>query len=147
MSSRDEFTLKSFRFIVAGGISTTTLYLFYVGLVYAGVPYNVALALEYAVGITASYFWQRHWTFAGHGRPHLGFIKYCTTFIFIFALNAALLNVLVRVVGLGPVPGQLVALAMVTVASFLLQNFWVFRPRPANQALRPDQSVAERPRR
>lgn len=128
MSSRDEFVLKSFRFVVAGGLSTAVLYLFYAGLVYAGVPYNAALTLEYVIGITASYFWQRHWTFASHGRPRLGFVKYCTTFVFIFAFNAALLNALVRGAGLGPIFGQFLSLAVVTVASFLLQNFWVFRP-------------------
>lgn len=147
MSSRDDLALKSVRFIIAGGVSTATLYLFYAALVYAGVAYNVALALEYAVGITASYFWQRRWTFASNGNPHLGFLKYCTTFIVIFVLNAMLLNLLVRVAGLAPIPGQLLALTMVTGASFLLQNFWVFRPRPVEQTLQPNRSAGEHARR
>jgi putative flippase GtrA len=122
--------LKAVKFILAGTLNTALNYSLYVMLVYIGVYYNLALAIEYGVGIVTGYLLNRFWTFSSHGQPKRGFLKYCATYVSVFALNFLLLNLLVVGTSLGPVLGQLLALGFAASASYLLQNHWVFRYKP-----------------
>ena len=120
------------KFLIVGVVNTALIYALYVALVYAGMHYNFALCLDYLGGILTGYLLNRRWTFRHHGRTCESFLKYCATYGVVFSLNMLLLNLLVRLGLLGPALGQLVALSVVTVISFLLQNFWVFRSGQAN---------------
>ena len=126
MRSAEGLRGKLFKFILVGGLNTGVMYLLYIGLVWLGVHYNIALIIDYAVGIVAAYFMNRYWTFASHGRPRRSFQKYCATYGMVYVINMVLLNAIVRLGLLGPVLGQLAALSVATGVSFLLQNFWVF---------------------
>lgn len=131
MSLPEGYRVKSLKFLMAGFINTAAMYALYVLLVQIGLQYNIALTLDYLVGILSGYLMNRHWTFASHGRTHYSFLKYCTTYVVIYIMNLILLNLVVGVGLLGPELGQLLALGVVTVFGFLLQNFWVFRHEPA----------------
>src|SRR3990170_1042457 len=127
MSLDERFSVKSLKFLVAGGINTVITYVLYVLLVYLGWHYTLALLTEYTGGIIAGYHMNRYWTFAGHGRPVRSSIKYCVTYGIVFCLNLILLCLIVELGVLGPIAGQIVVIGTITVISFLLQNFWVFR--------------------
>ena len=119
--------MKIAKFVFVGSFKTLFCYLLYVLLVKCGLHYNLALALDYFIGIIIGYILNRDWTFAGHGIPRLRFIKYLITYIGAFLLNVILLTFLVEFDWLGPIIGQIVVLGIVTVISFILQNYWVFR--------------------
>ena len=115
------------RFLLAGGFNTGLTYALYLLLLWFGVSYPVALTIDYAVGIPLSYLLQRYWTFMPQGRLQLSFLKYVLTYLAVFAGNAVLLVVFVETGMLGPVLGQFLALAVVAIASYGAQKFWVFK--------------------
>ncbi|MEO6598093.1 MAG: GtrA family protein [Planctomycetota bacterium] len=121
---------KSFKFLFVGGLNTLVFYGVYVLLVWLGCHYSLALVLEYCGGIVTGYVMNRHWTFAGHGRTNRDFPKYLAANGGAFVLNMLLLGAIVESGLMGPVVGQIAAIGIASVASFLLQNYWVFR-RPA----------------
>ena len=120
---------KSTKFIIVGSTNTTVTYALYVALVYIGLNYNLALIIEYLFGIITGYVMNRYWTFSDRYNTPNSLFKYCATYCVSFAFNLGILNWLVLFGVLGPIMGQLVALGLATVVSFLLQNFWVFRPQ------------------
>jgi putative flippase GtrA len=132
MVSPEGYQVKLPTFLIVGAINTTLTYILYVTLVYAGWHYNLALCLDYLVGILTGYQMNRYWTFRTHGPTRRSFSRYCAVYGMLYCLNMFLLNLLVGFRLLGPVFGQLVALSMTTVVSFLLQNFWVFRGELTN---------------
>ena len=119
--------MKIAKFVFVGSFKALFCYLFYVLLVKCGLHYNLALALDYFLGIIIGYILNRNWTFAGHGIPRLRFIRYLITYIGTFLLNVILLTFLVEFDWLGPIMGQFVVLGIVTLISFILQNYWVFK--------------------
>lgn len=122
----NDYRLKMFRFILVGSVNTISMYILYVVMVFIGLPYNIALIIDYVVGIIAGYMMHRYWTFAINTSVTKSFPKYCVTYIGVYFINLAILNVIVRNNLLNPIPGQLVALGSIAFCSFLLQNFWVF---------------------
>lgn len=126
MSSAERVSVKSLKFLLAGGINTIVFYIVYVLLIRLGWHYTLALLTEYAGGIVAGYYMNRYWTFVSHGRPEHGSIKYCVAYGIVFCLNLFFLGLIVELRILGPIPGQIVVIGIVSAISFLLQNFWVF---------------------
>src|SRR3989337_3341179 len=63
ISLDERISVKSLKFLVAGGINTVVTYMVYVLLVYLGWHYTLALLTEYTGGIIAGYHMNRYWTF------------------------------------------------------------------------------------
>lgn len=122
----DDHRLKIFRFILVGSVNTIAMYILYVIMVFVGLDYNIALIIDYVVGIIAGYMMHRYWTFAANTSVMKSFPKYCITYVGIYFINLAILNFIVRNNLLTPILGQLLALGIIVLCSFLLQNFWVF---------------------
>ena len=118
---------KIVKFLIVGGTNTLLMYLLYLGLIYLGMHYGLALALDYVCGVLLGYILNRHWTFASHGKQINSFPRYVLTYVGVFAGNMALLVLFVESGLLGPELGQLIAFGLVTVMSFILQNAWVFK--------------------
>ena len=127
MSSPVKYWPKSIKFILVGAVNTVATYALYVILVNAGLQYAVALTLDYLVGILSGYLMNRHWTFVSHDSTHRSLVKYITTYVLVYLINLILLSLIVGLKILDPVFGQVLALGVVTMISFLLQNFWVFQ--------------------
>lgn len=123
------YLIKSTKFIIVGGTNTTLTYFLYVALIYVGFNYNLALIIEYLFGILTGYVMNKYWTFSDRYNTRNSLFKYIATYCVSFVFNLGILNWLVLYGILGPILGQLVALGIATVLSFLLQNFWVFRPQ------------------
>jgi putative flippase GtrA len=121
------------RFLLAGGINTAVGYGLYAFLLMvAGVHYRIALAAEYGVGIVVGFLLNRAFTWRfpqAHARRYLW--KYALTYATTFTINFVILEVLVKMAGLHPLPGNALALGAVCVTSFLLQSHWVFKHRHA----------------
>jgi putative flippase GtrA len=127
MAEIDPLRIKVTRFLLVGGLNTLLMYLLYLGLIYIGFHYILALVAEYVCGIVLGFVMNRYWTFASHGRQENSFYRYALTYVGVFMGNLLLLALIVELGLLGPALGQLVAFGLVTVAAFLSQNYWVFR--------------------
>jgi putative flippase GtrA len=130
-------------FVIVGGTNTAITYLIYAALVCLGLHYNVALALDYVVGTAFGYFLHRRWTFGHSGRHAESLSKFVASCIGVFFLNLALLNAIEWTGFVGPLVGQMVALALSAVFAFLVQKLWVFRPVPVSLPVSPTPSVSE----
>jgi putative flippase GtrA len=120
--------LKQFiRFNMVGALNTLITYLIYSGLVFAGLHYQAALALEYSFGIVFSYVLNKRFTFAIRGsRDSRMFMRMLATYIPMLFLNAIALWLLVDRLGWNKYLGQAVALVVVAGLSFLAQRAFVF---------------------
>ena len=124
------------RFLVAGGINTAVGYGVYAFLLMVtGMHYRIALAAEYVIGIVVGFLLNRAFTWRfpqAQAKRYLW--KYALTYATTFSINFVILEVLVKLAGLHPLPGNALALGAVCVTSFLLQSHWVFKHRHALRA-------------
>lgn len=122
-----EYSGKATRFAIMGFLNLVGTYAIYAALVSAGCRYNIALLFDYAIGTVLGYVLHRRWTFASRERAHRSFPRYVAICVAAYLLNGLLLNVIVLSDLSGPLLGQVFALAVTTMLSFLLQLLWVFR--------------------
>lgn len=127
MSSHDRLRIRSLKFLTVGATNTALNYIIYVVLIYLGLHYNLALTIDYAIGILFGYYLNRYWTFAGREEIQNSFKKYFATYIAVYIVNMVSLNLIMKFTNLGPLWGQVIALTIATVFSFGFQNYWVFR--------------------
>lgn len=115
-------------FLLVGSANTLIGYtIFGVGYKVVGLDYNLALAIAYALGTLIGYINHRRVTFrstAAHGQALTRFVM---TYVLVYLLNAALLTALTEWGGIDPLLGQVVALVVVTLTSFVIQRIWVFK--------------------
>jgi len=119
-------TNRGLKFLIAGAFNTGINYLLFVLLVYLGLNYNIALTVDYIFGIGLGYLINRYWTFSAPGSNQKNLRKYIALYLLVFLLNALILNALIMLHIVRPIMGQLIALGIVTLLSFQLQNKWVF---------------------
>jgi len=117
--------MKITKFFVVGTLNTSLAYLFFIFLVKLGVNYKIALLLDYIFGIIFGYCLNRYWTFYSN-KHHRSFIKYITLNVGIFFLNGILLVFAVDYLFLDPIISQFLIIGFISLASYLLQNHWVF---------------------
>ena len=104
------------------------MYLLYLLLLYLGAQYLVALTADYALGICFGYLMNRYWTFRAHGKQYNTFFKYSVSYVAVYLLNLVLLYSFVAGMGFDERFAQIPAVGFVTLASYGVQRFWVFRP-------------------
>ncbi len=117
---------KIAKFILAGVLRTAAGYGLYLLLLWIGLHYNLALASDYVLAISVGYVVNRSWTFSNQGRPKAALLKYILAYVLVFVFNWLALELVIRA-GMGPALGQIPCLVLATVASYLLQRYWVFR--------------------
>ena len=107
-------------FSLVGGLNTAVCFALFAALIdLCAWHHHLALVADYTFGIALGYVLHRVSTFADrkHVRQALG--KYMAIALVTFLVNFALLDVLVRLELLDPLAAQAVALALVTLASYL----------------------------
>jgi len=115
-------------FGAVGAVNTAVCYTLYASLVrWAGWHYNLALVADYAFGAVLGFTLHRLATFADRTHLRQAFGKYALTLTACFALNFAVLDWNVQKLLLDPLPAQAIAIAIVTLFSYLMQKHWVFR--------------------
>ena len=119
---------KLLKFLIVGGSNTLVMFALYALLIYVGLDYRLAITADYVLGICLGYALNRYWTFKSQGKPKLGFLKYCVSYVGAFVLNFVLLVGFVELFGLGEYVGQVAAIALATIAMYPLQRIWVFKP-------------------
>lgn len=113
---------------MVGTLNTLICYALFASLVHwLAWHYNLALVADYAFGAVLGFTLHRLATFADRKNIRLAFGKYAVTLTVAFLLNIALLNFSVQRLQLDPLPAQAVAIVIVTLVSYQMQRFWVFR--------------------
>lgn len=125
-SLTNEEQRKIAKFILVGVFKTACGYGLYLLLLWIGLRYDLALASEYVFVVSVGYVVNRSWTFSNQGRSRAALLKYVLAYVLVFVLNYLALKLAVGA-GIGPAVGQIPCLVLATVASYLLQRYWVFR--------------------
>jgi putative flippase GtrA len=88
----------------------------------------LAATAAFVVAVTNNFWWNRHWTFRARG-GHAGFqaARFFTVSIAAFLFAAAMLELLVSVIGVPELPAQAIAIVSATPLNFLGNKMWSFR--------------------
>jgi putative flippase GtrA len=111
---------------IVGLVNVAIDFAVYALLVSFGTWYVAAKALSLIVATANGYTWNRLWTF--RAGPHSNSIlsKYVTVQLGCYAINVAVLAVLIEVLGMGAITAQAIALPFIAGLSFLAQRLWTF---------------------
>ncbi len=120
------FDMKIVRFLATGLLNTLFGYAVYAALIFAGLPYLLALLLATALGCIFNYVSYARMVFGGH-RNYRVFAKFVVAYGAIYAVNAGLLALLTRHWGLTPYLAQLLCLPLSVALSWILMNHWVYK--------------------
>jgi putative flippase GtrA len=88
----------------------------------------VAATAAFAVAVTNNFWWNRHWTFrARGGRAGFQAARFFTVSVVAFIFAAAILELLVSVVGVAELPAQAISIIAATPLNFIGNKMWSFR--------------------
>ena len=114
------------KFLTTGILNTVIGNGIYAVLLFADIPYLVALLFATITGVIFNYFSYGYIVFNGYtGR--LVLCKFTITYLIIFSLNAIGLSVLIRYFFLSPYAAQLICIPPNILLSWLLMKCWVFK--------------------
>lgn len=115
--------------LVGGSGYVVNLAVFSVAVKLVGTHHLVAATAAFLVAVTNNFWWNRHWTFAARD-GHAGFqaARFLTVSVAAFLFAAAVLEVLVTVVGVAEIPAQAIAIAVATPLNFIGNKMWSFGP-------------------
>lgn len=94
----------------------------------AGVDPLVAHLVSRPLGGVACYLLNRRFTFRSTGRVPPEFLRFVAVFSASLLLTEGLLAVFCKVLGLGPLPGKLLAEGIALAFNFLALRHWTFDP-------------------
>ena len=88
----------------------------------------VAATAAFVVAVLNNFWWNRHWTFRARG-GHAGFqaARFFTVSIAAFLFAAAVLELLVSVVGVAELLAQAISIVAATPLNFIGNKMWSFR--------------------
>lgn len=96
----------------------------------AGVGYRTGATGAFLVAVTNNFLWNHRWTFRMTGRAEAGqAIRFLCVSLTAFAVNLAILSVLVDWFGLPEIPSQAAAIVAATPLSFMGNRLWTFAAR------------------
>lgn len=121
------------RFILVGIVNSGLGYGIIFGCMYwVGLSPELSNVIGYMVGLVASYFIHRSYTFRSTQKRRTEFIYFVIVFLIAYFANLATLIVLVRAVGVHAGFSQVVAGAVYVSTSYLLNKYYVFRSSEAS---------------
>jgi dolichol-phosphate mannosyltransferase len=89
--------------------------------------FRIAAVIAFLVAVTNNFWWNRHWTFeAREGHAGQQAWRFLAVSVAGFAVNFALLEILVSVADLKEVLAQAIAVAAATPCNFLGNKLWTF---------------------
>jgi putative flippase GtrA len=116
------------RFVLVGAAGFAVNLAVFALLYELGVPYLAASLLSYAFSNALMYLGNRYFTF-GLGRAGFwaGYARYVLVGGVVVGLNAALLAILVELLGTQAMLGQALSLLVLTPVAFALNKRWTFQ--------------------
>jgi putative flippase GtrA len=120
--------LELVRFGVVGGSGYVVNVGLYTLLVHAaGLDYRAAAVVGFVAALINNFFWNRHWTFDAKD-GHAGFqaARFVVVSVGAFAVQFALLQLLVESADIGKVPAQALSILAAMPLNFLGNKLWSF---------------------
>jgi putative flippase GtrA len=117
------------RFAVVGATNTAITLATYAVLIDAGLHYLGAIVPAFALGALNGYTLNRAWTFRAGCFEPAALARYVATQLGGLALNALLLVAFIEVLGAHRLVAQVLAMPLVSCATFVGSRWWVFAPR------------------
>lgn len=116
------------RFLIIGGFNACVSYVIYsVSCIVLGEnSYQISLVLAWTVSSVVSFTTQRFLVFQGKGNWIKEYCKCCTTWVFSYMINAAVLEFIVKVLGVNVFVSQIIATAVVAVFTYIVFKKFVF---------------------
>jgi putative flippase GtrA len=110
----------------SGYVVNLSVFAAFVGLLDA--HHLVAATAAFVVAVLNNFWWNRRWTFRARG-GHAGFqaARFFTVSIAAFLFAAAVLELLVSVVGVAELPAQALSIIVATPLNFIGNKMWSFR--------------------
>ncbi|AWB91719.1 GtrA family protein [Aeromicrobium chenweiae] len=121
---------RELRYLVVGGLNTAFCLAAFIvldRLLGDAIHYMGTLVLAYAVGILTGFAAHRRFVFGVHGRLLGDFLRFTVVNLGGFAVNAALLPLLVEVVGIPPIPAQVLAIGCTVVVTYFGHALFSFK--------------------
>jgi putative flippase GtrA len=110
----------------SGYVVNLCVFAAFVGLLDA--HHLVAATAAFVVAVLNNFWWNRHWTFrARGGRAGFQAARFFTVSVAAFLFAAAVLELLVSVVGIAEVPAQAISIVAATPLNFIGNKMWSFR--------------------
>lgn len=131
------------RFVIVGASNTALTLGCYALLLAGGLHYLAALVPAFLVGALNGYTLNRVWTFRAGPFRGEALARYVATQLTALGLNALALTTFVELLGVTRLPGQLLAMPIVSCVTFAANRGWVFR-RSVAHSCREDHSTAAR---
>ena len=116
------------KFCVVGAVGYLINLAVYDALLHERLHYLVAATCSFLVAVTSNYSWNRVWTFREH-RGHFGIqgMRFFVVSLVALGANLLVLHLLIAYAGLDKLPGQAVAIVVVTPLNFVGNKLWSFR--------------------
>lgn len=116
-----------FRYLVVGLANTGIGYGVIFGCMYIlSLSPEISNAIGYAVGLVASYFLHRHFTFRSSGRRQMEFVRFIIAFAIAYLMNLASLIIMVRIISMNAGVSQILAGAVYVACAYILNKCYVF---------------------
>lgn len=94
-----------------------------------GIHHVIAATIAFVFAVTNNFMWNRRWTFAANGHAGFEAMRFFAVSLAAFLLGVGVLQLLIGVGGVAPVPAQAIAIAIPTPLSFLSNKLWTFGGR------------------
>lgn len=123
--SRDTWQ-RIFRFIVVGGAANGLGLVVFQSLVWLGTAPELASFIGFFPAFGCAYLLNRYWTFESNRMHREALMRYFLATALVLVFQILVLSVLHRQLGLIPIVGQLITLALAIPVNFLILRHWVF---------------------
>src|SRR5919198_4272583 len=120
--------LQLIKFCAVGGSGyVVNLTVFALCVEALGLHHLIGATCAFVVAVTNNFWWNRHWTFRAR-RGHAGFqaARFFAVSIAAFFFAAAILELLVSVVGVSALPAQAISIVAATPLNFVGNKMWSF---------------------
>ncbi len=117
------------RFLFIGGLNAAFSYIIFAIAVYliGQEHYQICVALQWAISSVFSFVNQKLFVFCTKGHWLREYIKCCTTWIVSYAVNALILEIIVRYATKNVYVGQFVSILLAAVVTYVLFKYYAFR--------------------
>jgi len=112
------------RFLVVGALNTVIGLILYSGFILAGLRPEIALMVSTVLGVLNNFFTTGGLVFGNRDPRRL--LRFVAAYALMYAVNTALLDVLIHLTGIGPIAAQAICIGPVLCLNFLVQRRLVF---------------------
>lgn len=119
------------RFLVIGALNAAISYVIYALAVYVlgEGNYQICVALQWVLSSVISYLNQKFFVFCTKGNYIKEYLKCCSTWCVGYLLNVIILEIFVRFITQNVYIAQFIALALVSISTYILFKFFAFKPK------------------